>query len=564
MSTMPPPENLSQQVESAVQSYPPDAGWHWHDAALIVFERQDKGRSEYAVGAVDLYANALTGDLGGSYLELGAFSDLDRAADQYSRLQTAIDEQMLLPFQLADYLDRRLQDNAHKPEWRTAGPTEYAAYEAIRSLDVPEPAIAAEYAFASGITGDGEPAVQAVKRWPDGGEIREARQTLETYGMSDEAAAAARELNTLLETDGLGSAMALAERIAVTSGHLQPDRGDTHLFRDGPVDQFTSEQPQDPVRQFEVTFADGKTRLLEPVDPAVNYSFDVFEPDPHTMELRANKWWFGEDGAVRHDGLTVNSYSLESFEFERESEREIAAMDREDLEQTHREEGLEASMRKAETVAVANGELDPNREDGRLFYEGPPDRFTTLREADLTGHEHSEFNVERDKWQELLDRAENDQPEPERVYWQLHYRPIETPDGEPLGTALVMIEFPQLPPDFGVYLEEHGMDDSVYPTQARTLEVGHFANEDASKKFEAEFRSYLVPGILDGPDLAPEVARLEGLSGKWEDLDYSDIVDFMRGDQALIRDVADGHERNPQPESVSQEMVPSTDMDIDF
>src|SRR5690606_26623886 len=155
----------------------------------------------------------------------------------------------------------------------------------------------------------------------------------------------------------------------------QPDHGDTHLFRNGPPDPFTSEHLQDSVRQFEDAFADGNTRLLEPIDPMVNYSFDVIEPDPYTMELRANKWWIGEDGALRHDGLTVNSYSLESFEFERETEREIAVMDREDLEQTHREEGLEASMRKAEAIAVANGELDPNREDGRLFYEGPPDRF---------------------------------------------------------------------------------------------------------------------------------------------------------------------------------------------
>jgi hypothetical protein len=562
MSAMPPEH--TDQMKSEVQSYPPDAGWHWHDAALIVFERRDAGRSEYAVGAVDLYANALTGDLGGSYLELGAFSDLDRAADQYTRLQTAIDEQMLLPFQLADYLDRRLQDNAHKPEWRTAGPAEYAAYEAIRSIDFPEQAISAEYAFTSGITEDGEPSLQAIKRWPDGSEIREARQTLDTYGMSEEAAAAARELNTLLETDGLDSAMALAERIAIASGHIQSDRGDTHLFRDGPVDPFTSEQPQDPIQQFEDAFADGKTRLLEPVDPAVNYSFDVVEPDPYTMELRANKWWFGEDGALRHDGLTVNSYSLESFEFERESEREIAAMDRDDLEQTHREEGLEASIRKAEAIAVANAELDPNREDGRLFYEGPTDRFTTLREVELAGREHAEEAIERNEWQELIDRAENDQPEPERHYWKLHHRSVETPDGEPLGTALVMIEFPQLPPDFGAYLEEHGMDDSIYPTQARTLEIGHFANEDASKKFEAEMRGYLVPGILDGPELAPEVAKLEGLSGLWEPLGYQEIVEHMNGNSTIIKESSDWHLHTLPAEREMQTSAIDYEANIDF
>src|SRR5690606_14010707 len=157
----------------------------------------------------------------------------------------------------------------------------------------------------------------------------------------------------------------------------------------------------------EDAFADAKTRLIEPVDPAVYYSFDVIEPAPYTMELRAKKSWSAEDGAPRDDSLSVYRYSLEIIELEPETEREIAAMDREDLEQTHPEEGLEASMRTAEAMAVANGELDPNRDDGRLFYEGPPDSFTTLREAELAGREHAEVTVERDGWQELLDRAEN-------------------------------------------------------------------------------------------------------------------------------------------------------------
>jgi len=39
----------------------------------------------------------------------------------------------------------------------------------------------------------------------------------------------------------------------------------------------------------------------------------------------------------------------------------------------------------------------------------------------------------------------------------------------------------------------------------------------------------LVPGVMDGPDLAPEVAKMEGLSGEWEDMDYRGIVDYMIG-----------------------------------
>ncbi|MBL8165072.1 MAG: hypothetical protein JNJ61_24025 [Anaerolineae bacterium] len=48
-------------------------------------------------------------------------------------------------------------------------------------------------------------------------------------------------------------------------------------------------------------------------------------------------------------------------------------------------QGLQVAMREAERRAVAAGELDPSRPDGRLFTEGPPDPFTTLREQELQG-----------------------------------------------------------------------------------------------------------------------------------------------------------------------------------
>ncbi|MBW7880980.1 MAG: hypothetical protein H3C32_16925 [Anaerolineae bacterium] len=555
MSAITPP------LQDKAVSYDLDAGWHWHDATLIVFERENAGRSEYAVGAVDLYANANTGDLGGSYLELAAFEDIDRAAHVYRDLQAEVDERMLLPFQLTDYLDQRAQQRGQQtPEWRTAGPAEYAAYAAIRSLDAPELPIEAEYHFAAGISEDGETALQAVKRWPEGGDTREARQTLDTFGMSDEASVVARELNVLAETEGLQSAMDLAKQIAGASSHIDADRA--FLFSTGPVDLFTGDSQADPAQRVQDIFPSTGTRLLEPIDPVVNYSFDLVSADPSMLDLIANKWWIGEDGALRNSGLIVRSYSLESFEFERDHEREVAASDRDDLEHTHHREGLEASMRQAEAWSVSHGELDPEREDGRLFSDGPPDRFTTLRETELSGREQSLAVPVSDGWQELIDRAENDQPEPERHYWQMHHRPVETPAGEPLGTALVLIEFPQLPPDFGTYLEEHGMDDTVYPTEARRLEVGHFADEDASRKFEAEFRSFLVPGIMEGPDLAPAVAKLEGLSGEWEPLGFHDIVAHMSGAHAVIKDEAEWHVHDTTAAREPRDPVDAWDLEV--
>jgi hypothetical protein len=306
--------------------------------------------------------------------------------------------------------------------------------------------------------------------------------------------------------------------------------------------------------------------------------------DPWTLELTADKWWLEDDGQVGHEGQTLKTYSLESFEWEREIEREVAAMDRENLHRTYQDEGLEAAMRRAEGIAVANEELNADRADGRLFTEGPPDRFTTAREAELLGLEDVQVGIpirditndetaelpaisapEPGSWDELVaQQGDRVEPEPERHYWQTHYRPVETPDGEKLGTALFVTEFPQLPPDFDDYIEANGMDDSVYPTEARTLEMAHFANAEDARKFETEFRSYLVPGLLDGPELAPEVAKLEGLSGEWEDMDYRGIVDYMSGNRTIVREADDWHLHNPNAERDAQEQGEGLPNDIDL
>ncbi|MEO8397578.1 MAG: hypothetical protein ABI700_31570, partial [Chloroflexota bacterium] len=406
-----------------------------------------------------------------------------------------------------------------------------------------------------------------------------------------------RELNDLRETNGLQAAMTLAEGMAVASGTLHDRRDDPRLFTDGPPDPFTTTlereraeahfireygdedaqpltsvivAPEAQVDRFQEQFADSAYRLLEPIDPNVNYSFEVMPADPWTMELTADKWWLENDGQVGHEGQTLKTYSLESFEWEREIEREVAAIDVENLHRTYQDEGLEAAMQRAEGIAVTNHELDPNRADGRLFTEGPTDRFTTARELQLMGFEDTPIDAtirditndetqelpavtpEPGSWDELAAQQTTDEPEAERHYWQMHYRPVETLDGEPLGTALFVTEFPQLPPNFDDYVDENGMDDSVYPTEARTLEMAHFADEKDAAKFDAEFRGYLVPGLLDGPELAPEVAKLEGLSGEWEDIDYRGIVDYMSGKRTIVREAEEWHLHNPNAERDAQ------------
>ena len=53
------------------------------------------------------------------------------------------------------------------------------------------------------------------------------------------------------------------------------------------------------------------------------------------------------------------------------------------------------------------------------------------------------------------------------------------------------------------------------PQRAERLEMAHFASEEQAQRFETEFRSYLVPGLIDGPELAEEVSKLEGMAGEW-------------------------------------------------
>ena len=121
-----------------------DEGWGWYDAGIIAVERaaSDREGEQYSIGAIDLYANANTGDLGGSYLEIGTFDEIDEAAAFYHELQGEIHDNLLLPFQLTDFAYERAAKRAVErgepaPEWRGASGLEYAAYEEIRSLNEP-------------------------------------------------------------------------------------------------------------------------------------------------------------------------------------------------------------------------------------------------------------------------------------------------------------------------------------------------------------------------------------------------------------------------------------------
>jgi len=204
---------------------------------------------------------------------------------------------------------------------------------------------------------------EAVKTWMDGSERRFDTFTIAEY--PDYSGLLARdedELNVTLEWDGLQSAMNEAEKLAVQNGYLDPNRADGRVFfeNDAPSDPFTT------IREREM-------------QNDVKYSFDYNQFGDDALALEAHKAWREPDGTERSDFILLDLHEGDSGgqvveRFEAEVERLTA------LQQT---DGLQAAMNEAERMAVANGLLDGERTDPRLFTQGPSDPFTTIREREL-------------------------------------------------------------------------------------------------------------------------------------------------------------------------------------
>ncbi|MBA3869972.1 MAG: hypothetical protein H0X30_12565 [Anaerolineae bacterium] len=115
---------------------PLDENWGWHDARLIGVERETDDSTRYEIGAMDVYANVNTGDLGGSYLPIASFEDVDVAAAYYHTLSDQIHDQGLAAYQVHDFAEQQaLVMNTESVQWRSAAPEEYLAYEHLRDLD---------------------------------------------------------------------------------------------------------------------------------------------------------------------------------------------------------------------------------------------------------------------------------------------------------------------------------------------------------------------------------------------------------------------------------------------
>lgn len=80
------------------------------------------------------------------------------------------------------------------------------------------------------------------------------------------------------------------------------------------------------------------------------------------------------------------------------------------------------------------------------------------------------------------------------------------------------------------------------------LEMAHFETTEVADRFGKDFNGYLISGLLDGLELAVEVARLEGLPTEWKTLEDDDLKAYQNAELTFTRDLADWHPYNPNAE----------------
>jgi hypothetical protein len=428
------------------------------------------------------------------------------------------------------------------------------------------------------ISANGASRLDVLKSWGDA--EHEQERLLIPQPDWDTAQANAQAAYDMLLENNLQGAMTLVELAGMEAGVIDPQRADPRLFTQGPPDPFTTlrerelarevdvtemdTEPYTPVtleaeapdyptmyrefaaeaaRQreanaslegaawFDATFEKSQRELLGSDDDSVRYAVVVQEADPWTLELAVEKYWREPNGYLGTQSVTLNTYDPDTG-------REQAEQERAALLEVREQQGLEAMMHKAELTAMHNDWLDGDRADPRLFTQGPPDRFETLAQR-LEG----EINP---YWNTSGERIESPEPLPAQIerdnsHWRLDRREVVDPDGEKLGQAMFCAVFPDAKdptPEF----------DS--PLRAQVLEMAHFETPQAADKFEQEFRGYLVPGLFDGSELAEAVAQLEGMPGKWMEMEGQAAKAFFAEEQPpLVRDRADWHPYNPNAES---------------
>lgn len=369
----------------------------------------------------------------------------------------------------------------------------------------PEP----EFYFGYGIGPSDSPSLEAVKTWMDGSERRFDTLTVGEYGMFEEAAVDEAELEELVETEGLQAAMNLAETMAVAGGYLDPEREDPRIFfeDDAPADPFTTNRGRElaqPRYSIGAISANGVSFL------------DVYKEwgveDVERLVVPQRTWGLARDNAVMANNLLD-------------------------------EDRLQDAMQLVEQEAVDELMLEPDRHDPRLFTQGPLDPFQTMREEEIDD-ELAKYGVtwrETHQWEtESTNSRESEVNVINHPYWRLDSLLVNNPEGKSLGHALHMVIYPDIPAGQNLEITED--------TPFQMMEMAHFETKQQMENFREEFHSFLKPDVLEGPELAQEVARLEGLSAEYTTLEGQELHDYRNAELTLMRTPEHWHPHNPNAE----------------
>lgn len=149
---------------------------------------------------------------------------------------------------------------------------------------------------------------------------------------------------------------------------------DSHFFEGG---RLPHEAEDEAVRaEFARLFASEEQESLRQQVGDVAYEFTTRQEPSNTWALYADKWWVAQADETyfetRESLKLVEDADLSALEPIRVEFNDLLGRGR-----------LSEVMQQAEQLAVDNRFLDPERADPRLFQQGPPDPFTTLRELEL-------------------------------------------------------------------------------------------------------------------------------------------------------------------------------------
>ncbi len=491
-------------------------------------------------------------------LTVGEYCTFDEAAVDERELETLLDEQRIeAAMSLAEsmavaggYLDPNRDDP--RIFFEDGAPPDMFMTNRQRELNIPSYGLGA-------ISADGESFLGVLKTW---GEDNHERLVIPQPDW-ETAVTTADVAGDLLESGQMQEAMRLLEVAGIEAGVIDPERDNPRLFTQGPLDPFQTvreEEIDDGLARYGVTWRESyewateaeqirkdenlavtdefelildgdDNRLLSPLDSTVNYAVVVNSRGTSSLELAVEKVWKGEGGDVEIASQTIQTYDPDD-------ERELAQADRDALLEVYDERGLEAMMHKAELQAMQNGYLDTDRVDTGLFREGPPDRFETLAQQ-LEGEINPYWNTDG----EVIDDPEPDQ-QAQNPHWRLDALPVNNLDGEPLGHALHMVVYDSVEHN----PEAVGSPEMPEDEPFSMLEMAHFETTEAADKFGKEFNGYLRSGLLEGPELAEEVARLEELPVNWKTLEGQELADYRNLNLTLTRNPADWYPYNPNAE----------------